>query len=227
MTFPPQEFIENGQQVGSDIEIGNEIARRMGVEAEYIQVGFDGIIAALLSNKCDAIDSGMTDTPERRQQVAFAHYAQVGEQLMVQKGNPSGIQTLDDLSGRAIAVQVGTAPIDRLKAENTSLESQGKDTIKIVTFPKDGDAANALANGQVDAYISDATPVAYYVKQNPDTFEAAGEQFEPSPIGFGLRQEDAQLKAALLEAIAAMYADGTMQKILDTWLIGNTALPPG
>jgi polar amino acid transport system substrate-binding protein len=224
MTYPPQEFIENGQQVGSDIEIGKEIGRLMGVDVVHEQVGFDGIIAALLGKKCDAINSGTTDTPERRKQVAFVHYSKVGEQLMVRKGNPEGIQGLDDMSGRSIAVQVGTAPLDRLKAENEQLKAAGRGAIKIVTYQKDPDAANALRTNKVDAYISDATPIAYYIKQSPGDFETGGPQFEAHPLGIAIRKEDTELGRALEQAIDEMYRNGSMDRILKKWNIAGTAL---
>ena len=62
ISYPPEEFFKSGNTaVGSDIDIGTEIARRMGVKAEFANTCFDGIIAALLSDKCDAIISGMEE----------------------------------------------------------------------------------------------------------------------------------------------------------------------
>src|SRR6187397_2652818 len=63
--YPPMESLQGSQPVGADIDIGSAIAKSMGVEAQFRNVGFDGIIAALLAKKCDAIISGMTDTAER------------------------------------------------------------------------------------------------------------------------------------------------------------------
>ena len=63
ITYPPEEFYQGSKPVGSDIEIGAEIARRMGVKGQFDNTGFDGIIPALLGKKCDAIISGMNDTP--------------------------------------------------------------------------------------------------------------------------------------------------------------------
>ena len=99
-TYPPEEFYEGTKLVGSDIDIGTEVARRIGMTAKFQNTGFDGIIAALMAKKCDAIISGMNDTPERRKQVAFVDYISVGQSLMVKKGNPKGIKSLASLSGQ-------------------------------------------------------------------------------------------------------------------------------
>src|SRR5207248_11324527 len=80
ITYPPEEFYKSGTTTpqGSDIDIGNDVAKRMGVTARFDNTGFEGIIAALLSKKCDAIISGTNDTPERRKQVASVDYLNVG-----------------------------------------------------------------------------------------------------------------------------------------------------
>jgi polar amino acid transport system substrate-binding protein len=65
ITYPPEESYKQGTTTpeGSDIDIGNYIAEKMGVKARFDNTGFDGIIAALLAKKCDAVISGMNDTP--------------------------------------------------------------------------------------------------------------------------------------------------------------------
>ena len=100
-TYPPEEFFQGTKLAGSDIDIGSEVARRLGMTAKFQNTGFDGIIAALIAKKCDAIISGMNDTPERRKQVAFVDYISVGQSLMVKKGNPQGHQVAWSLSGQA------------------------------------------------------------------------------------------------------------------------------
>jgi ABC-type amino acid transport substrate-binding protein len=83
--YPPMESLQGSRPVGGDIDIGSAIGKSMGVKAQFRNVGFDGIIAALLAKKCDAILSGMTDTAQRRRQVDFTDYLMVGMSLMVKK----------------------------------------------------------------------------------------------------------------------------------------------
>ena len=68
ISYPPEEFYNGTTPVGSDIEIGNALAAQMGVKASFQNTGFDGIIPALQGKKCDAVISGMNDTPARRKQ---------------------------------------------------------------------------------------------------------------------------------------------------------------
>lgn len=222
ITYPPEEFYQGTKAVGSDIEIGAAVAKRLGLTAKFQNTGFDGIIAALLSKRCDAIISGMNDTAQRRKQVAFVDYISVGQSLMVKKGNPLGIRTLTSLAGRTVSVEVGTTNKDFLDQENKALQKKGMKTIRVVTFPKDTDAASALKTGRVDAYFGDSPVVAYYIQKDP-SFAFAGAPINPIPVGIALRKGDPNI-AKVKKAVTAMYADGTMTKILAKWKMTDFAL---
>jgi polar amino acid transport system substrate-binding protein len=224
ITYPPEEFYQGTKPVGSDIEIGAEIARRMGVKGQFDNTGFDGIIPALQGKKCDAIISGMNDTPERRKQVTFVDYIKVGQSFMVQKGNPEKISGVASLAGKSASVEVGTTNKDYLDQQSKTLKSQGKKPIDVVTFPKDTDAANALKTGKVDAYFGDAPVVAYYIEKDPSSFTFGGSPINPIPVGIAIRKSDTELASAVKQAINNMYADGTMAKILKKWQLSAAAL---
>ena len=223
ITYPPEESYKAGTTTpeGSDIDIGTDIARRMGVKARFDNTGFDGIIAALLAKKCDAVISGMNDTPERRKQVAFVDYLKIGQSFMVQAGNPANISSVASLSGKSASVETGTTNKDYLDAQSKQLQSQGKKPIKVVTFPKDTDAANALKTGKVDAYFGDAPVAAYYIEKDPSSFSTGGTPVNPISIGIAIVKSDTELQAAVKQAVSAMYADGTIDKILTKWKLAK------
>jgi polar amino acid transport system substrate-binding protein len=223
ITYPPEESYKQGTTTpeGSDIDIGNYIADKMGVKARFDNTGFDGIIAALLAKKCDAVISGMNDTPERRKQVAFVDYLKVGQSFMVKKGNPENITSIDSLAGKSASVETGTTNKDFLDAQSKRLTSQGKKAIKVVTFPKDTDAANALRTGRVDAYFGDAPVVAYYIEKTPDAFSLGGTPVNPISIGIAINKSNTELQSAVTKAIDMIYADGTMNTILTRWKLAG------
>jgi len=223
ITYPPEESYKQGTTTpeGSDIDIGNYIASKMGVKARFDNTGFDGIIAALLAKKCDAVISGMNDTPERKKQVAFVDYLKVGQSFMVKKGNPANITGIDSLAGKSASVETGTTNKDFLDAQSKRLTSLGKKAIKVVTFPKDTDAANALRTGRVDAYFGDAPVVAYYIEKTPDAFSLGGTPVNPISIGIAINKSNTELQSAVTKAIAMIYADGTMNKILLKWKLAG------
>jgi len=143
ISYPPEESYKGTTPVGSDIDIGTDIARQLGKTAAFKNTVFDSIIPALLTKHCDAIISGMNDTAARRKQVDFVDYLKVGQSIMVKKGNPKHITKLSDLAGKSISVESGTTNRDFLAAQSAKLVKQGKKAISIKTFPKDTDAATA------------------------------------------------------------------------------------
>jgi polar amino acid transport system substrate-binding protein len=221
--YPPMESLQGSKPIGADIDIGHAIAKSMSVEANYRNVGFDGIIAALRARKCDAILSGMTDTARRRKQVDFADYLIVGMSLMVKKGNPKHITGLASLSGLRVAVQVGTTEKDALEAVNKRLAKQHRKPVVVKLFQKDSDAAAALVTGKVDAYFSDDPPVGYYVKQSGGKFEVAADKIQAAPYGIATRKHD-PLGPAVRKSIRELYARGTMKSILAKWGLSAFAL---
>jgi polar amino acid transport system substrate-binding protein len=223
ITYPPEESYKAGTTTpeGSDIDIGTYIAKKMGVKARFDNTGFDGIIAALLAKKCDAIISGMNDTPERRKQVAFVDYLKVGQSFMVKSGNPEHVTGIASLAGKAASVETGTTNKDYLDAQSKKLQAQGKKAIKVVTFPKDTDAANALKTGKVDAYFGDAPVAAYYIEKDPSSFSIGGTPVNPISIGIAILKSDTELQAAVKKAVDAMYADGTIDTILTKWKLNK------
>jgi polar amino acid transport system substrate-binding protein len=223
ITYPPEEFYQGTKPAGSDIDIGTEVAKRMGLSAKFANTGFDGIIAALQAKKCDAVISGMNDTPQRRKQVNFVDYLSVGQSLMVKKGNPNHISNLASLAGKTVSVEVGTTNKDFLDAASKSLQKKGKPGIKVQAFPKDTDAAAALKTGRVDAYFGDSPVVAYYISKD-SSFAFAGSPINPIPVGIAIRKNDSATNAGVKKAIAGMYRDGTMKRILAKWKMNAFAL---
>lgn len=215
ISYPPEESFQGSKPVGSDIDLGTAIAKLMGVKATFKNTTFDSIIAALRTKRCDAIISGMNDTPERRKQVDFVDYLKVGQSLMVKKGNPEHITSLASLAGKRVSVESGTTNRDFLAAQSAKLAKAGKKAISIVTFPKDTDAAAALKTGRVDAYFGDSPVVAYYADRD-HSFAIGGSPVNPIPIGIAIRKGD-PLKPAVQKALAALYANGSVKKIVAKW----------
>ena len=222
ITYPPEEFYKGPTPVGSDIEIGTAVAKQVHRTAEFKNTGFAGIIGALLAKKCDAIISGMNDTPQRRKQVTFVDYLSVGQSLMVNKGNPKHITTLASLSGLSVSVEVGTTNKTFLDQESKKLQKQGKKGIKVVAFPHDTDAAAALKTHRVNAYFGDSPVVAYYIARDK-SFGFGGQPINPIAVGIALRHKDPLIKQ-VQTAINTLYANGTMKKILAKWKMSAFAL---
>jgi polar amino acid transport system substrate-binding protein len=223
VTYPPEEYFKGSTAVGSDVDIAAGVAKLMGVKSQIKNTTFDSIIAALLVKKCDAIISGMNDTPARRKSVDFVNYLKVGQAITVKKGNPEHFSTLESLSGKRVSVESGTTNRDFLVATSKKLVKQSRKAITIVTFPKDTDAFAALVAGRVDAYYADAPPAAYYAKQNPTVVQVCCHPINPFPIGIAIRKHD-PLRAATQKAINMLYASGAIKRIVTKWGMTNAVV---
>jgi ABC-type amino acid transport substrate-binding protein len=124
IAYAPFEFFQEGTEIadGLDVDMATAIADVLGVEAEFINTGWDGIIPALQTEDFDVIMSAMTITPERSEEIDFVAYISVGTGIVVPVGNPDNIQELDDLCGLTVAVQVGTIQEQMLNDQNEECE---------------------------------------------------------------------------------------------------------
>jgi polar amino acid transport system substrate-binding protein len=223
ISYPPEELMQGGKAVGSDIDIGAEVAKRLGMTAKFQNTGFDGIVAALLSDKCDAIISGMNDTPERAKSISFVDYLDVGQSLIGKKGNPLNIQTPLDICGKAAGAQVATTNLETLQKFDTKCKAAGKAGIKIISFKEDPLGVTALKTGHIDVYESDSPPAVWYTTKDP-SLEIVGAPIEAQPVGIAVAPTNTDLKDKIQGAIDDMYSDGTMATILKKWNMAQFAL---
>jgi polar amino acid transport system substrate-binding protein len=210
-------FDENNVPIGSDIDLGKEIAKRMGVTAEFSNTPFDGIIPALQAKHCDAILSQLFDKPKRREVVDFVDYMYSSEALLVHKGNPKNIHGLDDLSGVKIAVENGTTIQSLIDEQNAKFAAAGKPPANIVVYPKDSDALQALQINQVDVYGTTLESAAYFMQKASNIFDVGGDPFAKILTGIAVRKGEADLQAAIQKAFDNIKADGTYMNILTKW----------
>ncbi|MEE9247150.1 MAG: ABC transporter substrate-binding protein [Dehalococcoidia bacterium] len=225
ITWAPFEFFEEGTTTptGFDVELFNAIGAKMGVEVEWVNTGFDGIIPALEAQRFDVIVSGMTHTAKRDEVIDFVDYYFAGITLIVPKGNPKNIHSMDDLSGLSVAAVLGTTWQDLLDAQNQTFAAQGKSPIDIVLFDTDPEAIDQLRIGRVDADMNDNPVADYIVSLDPDVFESLSGEIllEAAPFGWGVRESSTELKEALEDAIRQLIADGSYQRIIEKWGLGG------
>jgi polar amino acid transport system substrate-binding protein len=217
VSYPPQEYMDaSSNPVGFDIDIADEIASRMGLQPKVVNFNFNDIIPALNAGQFDIVISAMNITPDRSKAVDFVQYYAAGQSVLVAKGNPKNIKTLDDLSGLTVAVQQGTTEQDSLTAENTKLSGAGKTAINVLTYGTDTDAVDQLRVGRADAAMDDDPVAAYYAALNPN-FEVALAAFNPQDEGIATAKNNTDMNAAITKAVTAMKSDGTIDAIKAKW----------
>jgi polar amino acid transport system substrate-binding protein len=223
IAYAPFEFYQEGTEIadGLDVDMGTAIAEMLGVEAEFINTGWDGIIPALQTEDFDVIMSAMTITPERSEEIDFVAYISVGTGIVVPTGNANNIQDLDDLCGLTVAVQVGTIQEEMLNEQN----EECAEPVNIVTFDTNPLAVEDLRTGGSDANFSDFPVAAEDAAQSGGELEVVEPQIEPEPYGVGIRKGSTELKDAIADAIQAIRDSGEYDEVLAKWGLEAVALP--
>jgi polar amino acid transport system substrate-binding protein len=221
--YPPQEFFDaNGNPIGSDIEIGQEIAKRLGLTPVIQNSVFDTIIAAVVAGKCDIVISAQNITSARIKQVDMIPYYQAGQSFVVAAGNPANIKVQNDLCGKKIAAETGTTEVDYLQGTgdykgqglSAACQKASLPAINVKSFGKDSDALLALQSSQVDAYFADSPVAGYYTVQHPDLFALSGLTLGVALEGISVAQDHTALRDVVQQALVAMINDGTYLSIL-------------
>ena len=222
IAYAPFEFFEEGTTTpdGLDIDLAEALATELGVEVEFLNTGFDGIIPSLEVEDFDVLISAMTITDERSEVIDFVPYITVGTGIVVPAGNPDGITGIADLCGKSVAVQVGTIQVDILEAQNESCDED----INIVIFDTNPLAVEDLLTGGTDANFSDFPVAAEDAAQSDGALEVVDTQIDPEPYGLGVRKTSTELNTALSDALQAIIADGTYDSILADWDLAAVAL---
>jgi polar amino acid transport system substrate-binding protein len=216
----PYNFLDpkTGQMAGIDSEMLAYVLKKLGIpNSKMVQADFSGLVPGLISSRFDTIADAMYITPKRLQVIAFSDgLYRYGEVLVVQKGNPKGLHTLDDLTkGVRAASYTGTAYQDWLDA----LAPKGA---KITTYPAVPELLQDLKFGRIDAGLIDAPVAAYILKQQPDLGAAVEVVSDYKPkeigtIGCGFRKEDVDLRQAFNWALTSMKKEDADLAILRKW----------
>jgi polar amino acid transport system substrate-binding protein len=222
IAYPPVEsFDTDGKTpIGIDPDIAKALGEQLGVRFELRNQTFDGLITSLTSKRIDVIMSAMSDTKKRQASIDFVDYFTAGTSIMVKKGNPEHIQSLDDFCGKTIAIQRGTTQDDVATAQ---AKKCGSKALHILKFDTDPEALLQVKQGRAVADMNDF-PVAAYNASKSNDFEVVGEQIEAGPYGIGVRKTDTQLRDALQKALQALIDNGTYGKILDKWKVSQGAV---
>ena len=224
IAYAPFEFFQEGTEIedGLDIDIARAIAEALGVEIEFINTGFDGLIPALQTAEFDILVSAMTIRPEREEQIDFVPYITVGTGILVPTGNPDNIQTLDDLCGRTVAVQVATIQVTFL--EDLNQDGCADNNIEIVTFDSNPLAVEDLRTGGSDANFSDFPVAAEDAAQSEGDLEVVEPQIDPEPYGIGVDKGSTELNDAIADAVQAIRDSGKYDEVLERWDLEAVAL---
>ncbi|WML60375.1 transporter substrate-binding domain-containing protein [Neobacillus sp. PS2-9] len=207
--YPPFNYFDKDNKlIGFDVDIANEITKRMGVKPNYVPTPWDTIIGGLLTKKYDIILSSMAITEERKQKVDFTEpYYHTGAQLFINKNNKDIKNPEKDIKGKKIGVAIGTT----FEKKATELGAN------VITYKSDLLTFQDLANKRVDGVLTDKAVGARLIKEQNYPFKFVGDMILKDAAGIALNKNEEALKAEINKHLKAMMDDGTYSEISKKW----------
>lgn len=214
--YEPWEYKdENDEFVGADMEIMREIARRMGVEVEFQDLGFDALITAVQEGKVDAAIAAMGATDERRESVDFSLVYYAGDNVLLTTAD-SGI-AFDDpmkIADYKVGTQSGTIMYYWLEDNLVTPGLMSADNISL--YERNEQVALDLQAGRIDLALMDLEPGKQYMADaNFDFVEVWRGPMDPNGQAIAIMQGESALKAELDKHIQALLSEGFIRDILD------------
>ncbi|MBQ6065369.1 MAG: amino acid ABC transporter substrate-binding protein [Clostridia bacterium] len=210
-TWAPWTFHdETDALVGYDVEVGQKIAEKLGVEAQFIEGEWDGLLAGLEAGRYDIMINGVDVTPEREQKYDFSTPYAYNRTAVIVRGDDDAIQTMEDLNGKHTANTISSTYAE--VAEKYGATVTGVDDLN--------QTMELLISGRIDATLNAEVTFYDYLKAHPDAnVKIAAIDPDETSVAVPMRkgEETANLLAAVNEALAEMRADGTLTALSEKY----------
>lgn len=210
-TYPPFNFQDKaGKLVGFEVDLGEAIAKKLGVKADFQPTKWDGLLAALESGRLDVIINQVTITEARQGKYNFSQpYTLSGMQAVVRKADAEQLPTPDSLKGKKVGVGLGTNYEEWLRKNVPQAD--------VRVYEDDPTKNQDLAVGRLDAVLVDRLAALYQVAQGNNRFALGGPAFSRQTAGIPTRKSDTALLAELNKALDELRTDGTLSAISTKW----------
>jgi polar amino acid transport system substrate-binding protein len=214
-SYPPFEIMEGGKLIGFDVDMADEIGRRMGgVQVKFEVIDFKAMVAALTSKRVDTLITALTWTPERAERIAFSiPYYDAGIGALARP--ETAIRTPDDLTGKIVGVQLGSSGDAFIR------EKLGMKVKEIKTYDAILLAVKDLENRRIDAVVN-PIPVLRHNARNVKGLVTT-EVWDRRVVGINTRKEDEDLMAEINKHLEAMQKDGFFTKLDQKWFGSPTS----
>jgi ABC-type amino acid transport substrate-binding protein len=210
---------QSGDVEGFDVDLGQFIADKLGVEAELVEAISDNRIPFIQDGTVDLVLSTMTINAERAQEIGFTDpYFIAKGRILVPKD--SDIAGIDDLAGRKVCTALGSTYEETLKTEAPDADLRLVDAYS--------ECLELLQNGAVDAISTDDVILTGMIIQD-DSLKLVGDELTTEPYGGGFKKDDTEFAEFLNGALEEYKSGGGWQESYDNWLgqyTGEQQSPP-
>jgi polar amino acid transport system substrate-binding protein len=225
--YPPFEsYAEDGKTLqGFEVELADELEKHLGVTFTWNNASFDTLLPALTSDRYDIVYGAVNDTEEREQDFDFVYYLQSSQGFVVAKGNPEGIQTIEDLCGKSIAAVRGGIQAQYLEEKAKECADAGEEKLTVLTFAGNAEEQLAVKQGKAAAMLENYPTAAVFAEESNGELELVdGLQVEQQFFGMVLPKDSTELRDALVKAWQAIIDDGSYADVLEKWNLSGIAI---
>jgi len=212
--FPMGYLDDNGNTVGFDVDLATETFKRLNMNVKFQSIDWSMKETELNSGNIDAIWNGYSLTEERKEKVAYTDAYMKNSQLIVTLKN-STIKNKEDLKGKVVGTQQGSAGLEALEKDTEILNSLNGAPILYDTFDK---VFRDLEAGRIDAIVGDETLVKYYItKKGEEKYKILDDNFGTEDYVVAFRKDDAELRDKVNKTINEIKEDKTFDEIYNKW----------
>lgn len=213
--------------MGFDIELGEALAKELGVTVEWQEIAFAQMIPSLQTGRVDLALAGMSDLPSRREIVDFVDYLKSGAQFYTSPAMAKDIKTPEDLCGKKVGASRSTNwPRQIGEWSEANCVAKGKPPIEAIGTEGSADARTQLKTQRIDAAVQGNETLPYFQSQEPNTYVLIGEAFTESLSGIPVLKTETQLRDAVKEALDSLQKKGTYDELLKKYGLGANKLSP-
>ena len=220
-TYYPFTYSNNGNLEGFEIDIWNEIGKKLNYNIKFKTASFSGLFGMLESGKVDTLANQITLTNERKEKYFFTDpTVYSGAQIIVKQDNNS-IKSFDDLIGKKVGVDLGS------NYEQIVKDKDKNGNIKIITYQNTDAAFNELLLGRIDAVVIDKVSAIAAIKEKNLNLQLAGKPIDKieNAYPFLKTKENEHLIKDINSALLDMKNDGSLKAISEKWLGTNVTTP--
>jgi ABC-type amino acid transport substrate-binding protein len=220
LDYKPFEFVKDGDEMGFDVELSEEIASRLGLEVKWVTANFDTIFTSLDAGQFDMVAGAATITPARLDTVDFSDpYFNSRQGLTVNTEETPEITSIDDIpEGAVVGAQKGTTGKDYAD------EHLGSRGVQVKTFEALPDAMTDLESGNIVAVVNDEGSSIAETESRP-SLEVVQAIDTEEVYGLALSKDNPELTAAVNAALQDLIDDGTYETIFKKWF-PDLPVPP-
>lgn len=213
--------------MGVNADLAAGVEQLLGIKINWIDMEFPSQIPSLEAGRVDLIWDCIGDTAAREQVIDFVTYSREGEGVVVAKGNPLGIKTLQDLCGKRITIIQGSMSVQWAQGFQTDC---GSNPMQVTELPDMGQMYLSVTAGRADATLVSYGTTAFQTSHDTTGVYKGIElspvpAFDPAVQGIAFNKKDAQLRDAFKAALEQMMKDGTYQPAFDNQGVGNLTVP--